>query len=380
MLWKSIKETIKITVRSRETMIWTVLFPLVMALLFYAAFSSLDISSALEPISVALVEDEASGQCPGLVQLLQELSEAEEGEKALLSLQSYADRQTCLQLLEDGDVCGVIAVQEGEPVLTVKEEGLEQTILRQILTQYRQTFAAVKSASSPQEAAQALELAGSQMVIRQVSLTRSNPSEMVNYFYSLLAMVCLFGMFQGVTAAYNLQANQSALGARRCIAPRRYASELLGNVLGSAIVHLASVWFSLAFMALVLKISFGGRLLWAALGCLAGSLTGISLGLFLGSFPKLGLQAKIGLSVAVSLLLCFLSGMMMGGLNYWIHQHVPFLSWINPASRLVDALHSLYYYDSLEPFFLNTGILFVFCAAFFILAALRLRRYQYESI
>ena len=71
---------------------------------------------------------------------------------------------------------------------------------------------------------------------------------------------------------------------------------------------------------------------------------------------------------------------MVGGMNYWVHQHIPPLSWINPAARLVDALQSLYYFDSLSTFWLNNALLLVFAVAVFLLSALRLRRYQYESI
>ena len=389
MLRKAIKDSIKLSLRSREIVIWTMIFPLLLSTLFYFAFGKLDEAEMLSPIPVAVVEDEAYAESPAMAELLDTLAK---GEEPLLIVNSCETEKSALQLLEEGRVDGCIQIQNEKPSLIVKEEGMNQTILRQVLNQYQQTAYGITTAMVQAQSAgdmeamqivmEALESSteGGESMVEHVSLTRGQPSDVLGFFYSLLGMVCLFGSFQGITAIYNLQANQSALGARRCISPRKYSIEMIGSISGGALVHIIAVWVALAFLAFVLKIDFGGRLTLAAVGCMAGSLTGVAMGTFLGSFPRMNINAKIGLSVTVSLLLCFLSGLMMGGINYWIHQNIPVLSWINPAARLVDALQSLYYFDSLTTFWLNTGLLFGFAILFFALSALRLRRYQYESI
>ena len=376
-MWiQSIWDSIRILVRNKELLIWTLIFPLLMSTLFYFAFGSLDQAERLEPIPVAVVENQEYQDGLGLAQMVEELSGSED---PLLMVSRCQNMEEALCLLEDGSVEGCLQMENGSPKLTVKEEGMNQTILRQVLTQYEQMAysyrLAAQNGSNPGELT-----ADAESMIEKVSLTHNPPSDMVGYFYSLIAMVCLFGMFQGVTAVYNLQANQSALGARRCLSPQPYLQVMLANLLSSTLIHVVVVWIALAYIALVLKISFGGRILLAAAGCAAGSLTGVSMGVFLGSFPKMNYQSKIGLSVAVTLVLCFFSGMMVGGMNYIVQQHAPVLAWLNPAARLVDALHSLYYFDTLQPFFLNVGILLAFSAVFYTAAAVRLRRYQYESL
>ena len=359
MLLRSIKESIKLSLRTKEILVWTMIFPILLSTLFYFAFGKLDEADQINLIPVAVVEDEAYQAEPVLDTLLQILSE---GEDAMLTLKFCENEEAALQLLEEGEVDGCIKIQENEPILVVKEDGINQTILRQILNQYIQNAYSTTS------------------MVEQVSLTRSNPSNVLGFFYSLLGMVCLFGSFHGNTAVIRLQANQSALGARRCISPRKYTVEMLGSVIGSILVHVISVWITLAFQGFVLQIDFGGRLPLALIGCTSGAIVGVAVGVFMGSFPQLSANAKTGLSVAVSLILSYLAGLMMGGVNYWVHQNMPLLSWINPAARLVDALQSLYYFDSLSAFWLNNALLLVFAIVFFLLSVLRLRRYQYESI
>lgn len=374
---KMMQQSMKISLRNREVLTWTLLFPLLMSTLFYFAFSSLDEVDQLEAVPVAIVQS-AEYSDSSLEQVLEELSQ---GEEPLLTLQSCESAEEAAGKLEEGEIEGYIFVENHEPHLTVKEEGMNQTILRQVLTQYKQMQHSM-SGLTPQQAAAVMELQQQEIetMLKKVSLTHNPPSDIVGYFYSLLAMVCLFGMYQGIVGVYNLQANQSALGIRRCIAPESYTKVVLAEILSGSLLHILVVWIALAYMVLVLKINFGGRVLLAMAGCAAGSLTGVSLGVFVGSFPKMNLQIKMGASTMVSLFLCFCSGMMVGGVNYWIQEYIPVFAWLNPAMRLVDAMHSLYYFDTIQPFLLNVGILLLFSVVFFALSAVRLRRYQYESV
>ena len=76
---------------------------------------------------------------------------------------------------------------------------------------------------NPQAAQQGLltDFMGQQEFTREISLSNAKPSHQLPYFYALIAMVCLYGSFQGLTSAFYLQANLSALGARRSMAPRK---------------------------------------------------------------------------------------------------------------------------------------------------------------
>jgi ABC-2 type transport system permease protein len=77
---------------------------------------------------------------------------------------------------------------------------------------------------------------------------------------------------------------------------------------------------------------------------------------------------------------CFLSGMMVGGINYVIAEKAPIVSWLNPAARITDAFYCLYYYDTYDKFFLNIGIILAMTVAMFAVTSIFLRRQRYESI
>ena len=143
MLLQSIKESIKLAVRTKEVLFWTMIFPLLLSTMFYFSFGKLDEAEQVSIIPVAVVEDEAYQADPTLEALLNTLSE---GENAMLQLNSCESEEAALQLLEAGEVDGCIQIEENEPLLIVKEEGINQTILRQILNQYKQTSYSITEA------------------------------------------------------------------------------------------------------------------------------------------------------------------------------------------------------------------------------------------
>ena len=53
---KMMQQSMKISLRNREVLTWTLLFPLLMSTLFYFAFSSLDEVDQLEAVPVAIVQ------------------------------------------------------------------------------------------------------------------------------------------------------------------------------------------------------------------------------------------------------------------------------------------------------------------------------------
>ena len=58
----------------------------------------------------------------------------------------------------------------------------------------------------------------------------------------------------------------------------------------------------------------------------------------------------------------------------------PLLASLNPAKVVTDTFYSLYYYDSLEPFFGKVGLLLAMTAVTFAVSALFIRRQRYASI
>ncbi len=91
-------------------------------------------------------------------------------------------------------------------------------------------------------------------------------------------------------------------------------------------------------------------------------------------------NVKIGMIIAITMLGSFFSGMMGITMKYIIDTNVPIINQINPASMITDGFYSLYYYDTLDRYFLNIGGLIIFSITMLVLAWSSLRRQKYDSI
>ena len=95
----------------------------------------------------------------------------------------------------------------------------------------------------------------------------------------------------------------------------------------------------------------------------------------------MGLAQKEGLGVAVTMAMSFFSGMMGSqDIKYWIDLHIPVLGKLNLVNLISESFYQLYFYRSLEDFYLN---LFWLVAFMVILAFSNLmfeRRVQYVAV
>ena len=375
------RKRIRCSLKTPSLMIWTLVFPLGLATLFYLAFGDLDHKNTSGfSVSAAVVADEAFEEEPFLGEMLNSLQEGEE-----ISLTAaYTDTmQEAQELLREGEVHGIISLREGSPVLTVKESGMEQTALKSILDQYQQQRMLLQEGTAGAAAGETAggtvgEIAGGNARgtwVREVTLTEEPPSEQVTYFYALLAMSCLYGGLQGVVTVSYLQANMSPLGMRRSIAPVKPFTALMADLLGGYTVQAAGILVVFAYMTLVLQVGVGGRMLLGALTCLVGSLLGVLIGTLISLPARWKEGMKIGITISVSMVCCFLAGMMVYGLNYEIKQRAPLLDLLNPAARIADSFRCLYYYSDTSAFWGNMGVLGVMIAVLLgILLAVERRR------
>lgn len=77
---------------------------------------------------------------------------------------------------------------------------------------------------------------------------------------------------------------------------------------------------------------------------------------------------------------CFLSGMMGVTMKYTIDKNIPLLNKINPASMITDGFYALYYYDTLDRYYLNIVSLLIFAFILIAISSFSLRRQKYDSI
>lgn len=379
MFWNIYKKRIIGTLRNKDALIWTWVFPIVLSTLFYFAFTSLDEEYALSPIPTGVIMDESDGEDTIFTEVLEAVSQP--GEDRLLEVTFLRTAEEADALLEAGEIDGYI--QGGKtPRLILKKNGLNQTILKSFLDQYLQKRSIVEAIlrESPEKAADIPAMFQQESFTKEVSLSGNSPTEVVGYYYALLAMVCMYGGFQGMRTVCSSQANLSPLGTRQSVAPVGRFQLVLYDMLGGITVHFGCVLIVLAYITLVLGVNFGSRTGLMVLTCFLGSLLGVAFGALISLNSRMKESAKTAVLIAVSLICCFLAGLMVGGINYTIAQKMPILSWLNPAARIADSFYCLYYYDGYGRYFLNIGILALMAGVLFILVGFFVRRQRYESI
>ena len=385
-------------VRSREMIIWTLLFPIALATLFHFAFSGLEEADTFHSIPTAVVESSAFGRKYYLREMLEMLGE---GENAVLDLTWAADTGEAEELLKEEKVKGYIAVEETEVKLYVREDGIYQTILKNLLDRYLQTEHTIQTIVED-DPKRALALAGEfadasgswdmeafeeslngregEALIGELRLSGRKPSETASYYYALLAMLCMYGGFHGLVLVEGLQANLSLQGARNTLSPGNQYRLFVGSYLGALTIQTVCVIVSICYMRFVLRVDFGAQLGWVFATGFVGSMNGIAFGSLIGLPSKWKGGVKNGILVGVSMICSFLAGLMVSGINYLVQKHVPAVAMINPAARIADAFYCLYYYDGHTRYFQNIGILLVMTAVFLGISIAAVRRVQYESI
>ena len=379
MFWNIYLKRILCTLRDSDTVIWTWLFPLMLATLFHVAFTNLDTAGRFSNIPVAVIENDEYQRDVYFQAAINAVSG--EGGDSLFDLRLLSDRDEADALLEKGEIDGYIFIED-MPTLFVTGNGLGQTITKSFLDRYLQTSSVVESLvmQNPEAAGGLGSLLNPVKYTGEISLSDNPQTSKVGYFYSLLAMVCMYGGFQGMTTITYLQANLSPLGARKTMAPCGRLRLVAYDLLGGFTMHLLSLLSLVAFINLVLGVNFGPKLWPLLLTCLAGCFLGVTFGAMVSVTSKIKEQAKIAVLITVTMVCSFLSGLMVGGINYTVAQKAPLVAWINPAARIVDALYCLYYYDTYERFFLNIFIILAMSAVMLVLTALFARRQRYDSI
>lgn len=379
MFWNIFSKRIIGTFRNPSDLFWTWLFPILISTLFFFAFSSLDEANIFRTVPTGVVADEAYEQDANFREVLQTV---QEGEKPLLKLKAYPDEKAAKQALADNQIDAYILAGD-TPALRVKENGINATVLKQFLDSYVRQKASIEAAAkSDPAAAQRLQtLTSAQSYTKETPLAGRVPSVSLPYFYALLAMVSLYGSFQGLDSVLRVQGNLSSVGARSCMAPAPRYRQLLPEMLGGFVVQMCGMGAVLTYQLLVLRLDLGQKLGWLFLACMAGSLLGVSFGALLALSAKLKQGAKVGLCISVCIFSAFLAGMMDGGrINSILLRQAPAVSWLNPASRISDAFYCLYCYDDLSRYATNIVVILGMALLFFAVTAILVRRQRYESI
>ena len=373
---KQMKYALLTKLRNPSIVFWPFLFPLALATLMYFAIGQMD-QADFETVPAAVVVEEEGEAVDSFLPFVDAMDES----SGLIRAEKMTE-EAALKALEKGEAEGIFYV--GNDVrLTVSGNGFPESILQSVLASYQSGEEAVKDIARlhPEGMQDALEkMKEYDTAVNQVSLGGTTIDGNVQIFYALIGMACLYGCFIGFGCALWLQANLTALAARRCVAPVHRLKLILTEFAAGFLVHFANMIVLLAYMRYVLKLEFTGSFAEMTGLVLVGSMFGVSMGIFVGSLGKVGEGIRIGILLGISMSLSFLAGLMDASVKDAVEQHAPVLSRVNPAALISDALYCINVYDAPERFADNMVILIIMSALMVGGAFLIVRRERYGSI
>lgn len=372
-----LKYSIQVKLRNFNLIFWPLVFPLIMATLFYLAFGRIE-EADFETVPAAVVETEKQ---EGQEIFLRFLEEIEQSGEPLIAVEKMTEEEA-QESLGKKEIAGIFYV--GSDVrLAVAENGISQSILTSLLESYengKQVFTNIAKRHPEGMAKAVSEMKNYQESVRQVSLGGRTTDGNVQFFHALIAMACLYGAFIGHGAAQWLQADLNPLAARRSSAPTSKLSMILVEMGSSFLLHVVNVFILIFYIRFVLKQEMNGSLAEMIPVVLMGCIIGVSLGIFVGSIRKIGEGAKIGILLGISMSCSFFAGLMNGEMKHVVEKNFPILNRINPAALITDAFYCINVYEDSARFARSLATLGILAAGLLLLSYIKTRRVRYDSL
>lgn len=391
MFIHNLKYTIKTLFKNKVLIFWTFAFPIVLGLFFNMAFSNIEKDEKLQVFDIAVVNNNAFQKEKIYQDALKKL---EHGKDKLFNIK-YVSQKKANKLLNNSDIKGYIIFKNDKPEVVIKENGTYQTIIKFVITEINQNKIMIENLSKKEvedEIANGNFSIDQEKIVDNIlnkiksekvelqNISNSNLSYMQIEYYTLIAMACMYGGMLGLTAINNSLANMSSKGKRISVSPNKKSVIVLSSAIGSYIVSLVGLVLLLVFLKLILKVDFGNNAFLVILLSLVGNLAGISLGVLIASIFRVSEGAKTGITIAITMFLSVLSGMMGVTLKYVIDKNILVVNLVNPNNFITDGFYSLYYYDTLSRYFRDISYLLIFIIICLTISFISLRREKYDSI
>lgn len=370
--------TIKILMRAKVSLFWTLVFPILLATFMYMAFGNIyEQDEMFSNIKVAVVTEDESAN--GLNYMLDALSD---GDDALLSVTRMSESDA-EKLLADEEVEGIIYTDDVK--LTVAESSVNASILETVLSEYKQYEHALmdiyKDGTEPKGDMSNLveKLSEQRSYYTEKSSTEGSQNVYNNYFYAIFAMSCLFASLSSIEMMSNLQANESATGKRKNVSPQRKMTFVLAEFAALLLIHFVVEVISFIYMSCI-GVDFGDRVWEILLTLFVGCFIGLAIGVIVGAISKLAEGTKIGIVIGISMVMSILSDLCINGVKYEIQQHVPIINKLNPAALISDSFYALNVYSDHQVFTENIVIMTIEAVVLIAVGILMVRRNRYASV
>ncbi len=379
MFFHDFKYSFLLLIRNKVELFWLLAFPIILGTFFYFAFGNLyDTTERFSEIPVAVVADDSINS-----EAFKAMTEMLEKADTPIIKAEYTDNDTALEMLKNGVVDAVVYADKDDVRMSVTTSEINQTIVKSIVDTFRTNRKVIADTieNDPALITSVIESMTEQVSYnKEIDLSGGNMDFYIQYFYNLIAMICMLSCNTGLAIVVNNQANLSALGARKSVSPISNTSKLMAGFISTVCVNLIIIAIVMSYLIFILGIDFGSKIAPLFLAVFIGTIMGTSLGFFVGAFGNMKQTTKTSLLTGVSLTLCALSGLMADSLPKMINRYCPIVNKINPAAILTDCFYALNIYDTYERFGFNLIKIAAYSAVFIVCGMTMLRRKKYASI
>ena len=277
---------LKILLRNKAMLFWTLIFPFVLGTFFYLALGNVGKAFEMEIIPIAVVDNQHYQDNKILKEIISSLSE--ENENKLFNT-SYVSETEAKKLLDNDEIDGYIfSYENNKSKMIVKTNGINQTIIKSVLDEYYQMSSAANQMINYNP--KVLYNGMLEKLYKNNNYVIDDSNEKIdfsiNYFFTLIAMTCLYGSLIGLEVIKDAEANLSKKGARMCISPVNKFKMITTGLLAGYTIQLMALALLFMYLIFVFNVNFGNQILPTALLAIVGCLAGTSLGAFVGVSNK----------------------------------------------------------------------------------------------
>lgn len=389
MFLHNLKYSLKTLFRSKALIFWTFAFPIILGTFFKMAFSDIENSEKLDIIDIAIVDNDNFNNDIVFKNTFKELSD-KSSENYMFNTR-YTTLDECKKLLEEEKVSACILFNDDDISVSVNKSGINETVTKYVIDEVQSKKVILANIITKElennnymvNYEEIISLANNIMNNSKAKfkdISRSNLSYTMIEFYTLIAMSCLYGSMLSMYIINYILPNMNSVGKRISVSGIKKLSLLISSLISSYIVQVVGIFILFIYTIFVLKVDYGSNIDKVILLMLTGSFAGLSLGVLVSSLIKTNENAKTGILVGITMLMCFMSGMMGITMKYVIDKNARVLNLINPASMITDGFYSLYYYDTFNRYYFDVISLLVFSIVMLLISYSSLRRQRYDSI
>lgn len=373
----------KTILREPSTVIWSLLWPILLTLFYLVAFSGIG-QGTLDSFTVAIHQDNSMKEVFTDIEFIDTIFVEDDtlGLQLLYPEDSKSSRIDSNSEEEKEVNRHPIAYLDKDNILhypTEQAGATELAILRSVTDSIASSRPlideAIKNGVSPLQIVDLIDF--EQPIRHKSSIGEMNP--MALSYLAVFGMVTLMGMFGTLDFVAIIQADKSAIGVRQTVSPIKKSRLILMALLSTFIFTLLSAVLLIFFVHFAVGIELLANF-WLNILLLTLPILGnLALGIWIGTLP-VNSNIKPGIAMAFMLGFSSLAGLMSPDMVFMLRKSAPSVLSFNPVYRLSQALIRVNILDR-DPQLGTYGLFFLaYILLFFVGSVFVLRRQQFKSL